>query len=180
MTVARGLAPVRLRSSRKTCKCGVWQKAGPLLDPTGESPLATASSLATKALTVIPSNRRQPPLDRRFAILLQKLVGPAEVSATEEAAISGQRRRMHRRQHQMLRSINELLLALGMRAPQHEHQMRLMFADHFNDPIGEKLPALVLVRIGVRALDGHGGVDHQHTLFSPALQAAVARDVDVQ
>jgi hypothetical protein len=44
--VVRGLAPVRLRSSRKTCKCGVpdamgLQILGPLRDPAGASPLAT-------------------------------------------------------------------------------------------------------------------------------------------
>jgi hypothetical protein len=37
--VARGLAPVRLRSSRKLGKCGVVKYAlGPLRDPTGASP----------------------------------------------------------------------------------------------------------------------------------------------
>ena len=125
-------------------------------------------------------NRRQAPLDRRLAILLKKLVGAAEVPAAEKPAISRQRRRMHRRQHQMLGRVDQLLLALGMGAPQHEHQMRLMLADHFDDPIGEKLPALARVGIGVGALDGHGGVEHQHALVGPALQVAVVGDVDVQ
>ncbi|MNV09210.1 hypothetical protein D3C71_996990 [compost metagenome] len=80
----------------------------------------------------------------------------------------------------MLGRIDQLLLALGMGAPQHEHQVRLLLADHFNDPIGEKLPALVLVRIGIGALDGHGGVEHQHALIGPALQVTMVGDVDVQ
>ncbi|MNV18488.1 hypothetical protein D3C71_1093140 [compost metagenome] len=80
----------------------------------------------------------------------------------------------------MLGGIDQLLLALRMGAPQHEHQMWLLLADHFNDPVSEKLPTLVLVRIGVCALDGHGGVEHQHALFGPALQVTVAGDVDVQ
>src|SRR5471030_1912993 len=46
--VARGLAPVRLRSSRKTIARGVldtsrWQVLGPLRSPTGASSLATKS-----------------------------------------------------------------------------------------------------------------------------------------
>ncbi|CAI8706603.1 hypothetical protein EMIT0P43_100171 [Pseudomonas jessenii] len=44
--VARGLAPVRLRSNRKTSAFGVTETPrnpvlGPLRDPTGASPLAT-------------------------------------------------------------------------------------------------------------------------------------------
>ena len=100
--------------------------------------------------------------------------------AAQESTIRRQRRWMHRRQHQVLCRIDQLLFTLRMRAPQHEHQMRLPFADQFNDPVGEKLPALVLVRVGVGALDGHGGVEHQHALIGPALQVAVVGDVDVQ
>jgi hypothetical protein len=49
--VARGLAPVRLRSSRKPDACGVpgstrVQVLGLLRSPTGASPLATGSPLA--------------------------------------------------------------------------------------------------------------------------------------
>jgi hypothetical protein len=59
--VARGLAPVRLRSSRKLGKCGVVKYAlGPLRDPTGASPLAT------KALPFTEPTKRPSTSQRAF------------------------------------------------------------------------------------------------------------------
>ncbi|MNF58401.1 hypothetical protein D3C84_399530 [compost metagenome] len=80
----------------------------------------------------------------------------------------------------MLGGVDQFLFALGMRAPQQKHQMRLMLAGQFDDPVGEMLPALARMGVGSGALHSHGGIEHQHPLVGPALQATVAWNVDVQ
>jgi len=63
LPVARGLAPVRLRSSREPFKCGVPEKFsaavfwGLLRSPTGASPLATTAPSSQKSLTDVYSQQ---------------------------------------------------------------------------------------------------------------------------
>ena len=50
-----------------------------------------ASLLAMRPVLPNTLNWRQPPIDRRLAMLLEKLIGPAEMPATNETSVGRQR-----------------------------------------------------------------------------------------
>ncbi|MNP49008.1 hypothetical protein D3C76_1431670 [compost metagenome] len=80
----------------------------------------------------------------------------------------------------MLGPVDQLLFALRMGTPEQEYRVGLVLTDHFNDPVSEKLPPLLGMRGGICALHGHGGVEQQHPLIGPMLQAAMFGNLDVQ
>ncbi|MNN38170.1 hypothetical protein D3C81_1521540 [compost metagenome] len=67
-----------------------------------------------------------------------------------------------------------------MGAPQQEHGAGLVFADHLDDPVGEMLPTFIGMGRRRGPFHGHGGVEQQHALVGPGLQATVVGDVDVE
>ncbi len=76
--------------------------------------------------------------------------------------------------------IDELRLRLSVRSPKHEHQVRSPFADYLDDAISELLPPRLGMRSRQAPLHRERGVEHQHTLFCPALQVAMLRNVQIQ
>src|SRR5690606_2891884 len=79
-----------------------------------------------------PSERRQLPVDRGHAVLAEELVAATEMTIADETAMRGQRRRMRRAQYQVLGRVDQALLALRVAAPEQEHHLGLMLADHLD------------------------------------------------
>src|SRR3990167_3162452 len=107
-------------------------------------------------------------------MLLQKLVGTAEMAVADKAEVRRQRRGVYGFQHQMLAGIDELFLALGMGTPEQKNQALLLLADHLDHLVGKGLPA----DLGMGASDAvfhcQRGVKQQYALLRPMLQVPVA------
>src|SRR6056297_3973870 len=87
---------------------------------------------------------------------------------------------MRGRQHQMAVAVDAVPLALRLTAPEHEYRRSLAAVDNLDDAVRESLPAFSLVRAGLAALYREHGVEQQHTVVCPRLQAAVARDNEAE
>ncbi len=67
-----------------------------------------------------------------------------------------------------------------MAAPQDEHDVVGLVADGPDHPVGERLPALALVRRGLPGAHGERGVEQQHALACPVLEVPMRRDRDAE
>ena len=86
-------------------------------------------------------------------MLLEELVGTAEMTVTDKATVRRQRRRVHGFQHQVFADIDQFFRALRMGAPEQKHQALLLLADHLDHPIGKGLPADLGVGTGDAVLN---------------------------
>ena len=66
----------------------------------------------------------------------------------------------------MLGCINQLLFALRMGAPQQEHELGLLLAHHFDNPVSEVLPAFFGMGRGIGAFHCHCRIEQQNTLLT--------------
>lgn len=83
------------------------------------------------------------PVDRREPLLLQQLIGLREVTAAEETAVRGKRRRVRRLQHMVAVAVDKVAFLLRVRTPQQEHHafaVLVQGGDHF---IGKGFPAQI-------------------------------------
>src|SRR6185437_826539 len=96
-----------------------------------------------------PGVRGQRPVDRRLTPACQVAIGGGEMRSAEEAAVGRQRRRMHGIQHAVPARVDQLALALRVRAPQQEYQAFALAVERVDGCIGETLPTPVRMRAGV-------------------------------
>ncbi len=66
--------------------------------------------------------------------------------------------------------LNEALLGLRVRAPQHEDLGRAVVGNFTDKAIGHGFPSMTCVRGRLSIFDGQHGVQQQHTLLGPARQ----------
>ena len=107
------------------------------------------------------------------AIGLQKVVGLAEMTAAEKAAGGGKRAGMGGCQDQVLRVGEHGGLALCRPAPEHIYDGAVLSVDGGDHGVGELLPALSLMRIGLVGPHGEHGVQKQDALIRPFFQITV-------
>lgn len=115
------------------------------------------------------------PLYGLDTVLLEILVGKAEVMVAEETAVSRQRRRVCRAQYEVARLVYQLRLALRIAAPKYEHEVVLVGRQHADNGVGELLPAVALVASGGMGAHSQCGVKQQNALFCPPDEASAGR-----
>lgn len=99
-------------------------------------------------------------------------VGGGEMSAADEAAVGTEGTGVRGGEDEMTLAVDELPLALGITAPEHEDQIITLFVEGSDGGIGEFLPAFVLMAASAMRLYGKGGVEQQDTLFRPTGEVA--------
>ena len=80
---------------------------------------------------------------------------------------------MGRLQNAVAVAVDNRALALGIAAPQQEYDAFTLFIDNLDDPVGEALPALPLVRSRARSFHGQHAVQQQDPLVGPGGEVAV-------
>lgn len=94
------------------------------------------------------------------------------MTASEEATIGRQRRRMRSGEDVVAGAVDVLSLADCETTPQHKYDARTPLGQCLNSCVGEKLPASMLVRPSLVGTHGKGGVEQQHTLVGPSSEVA--------
>ena len=89
----------------------------------------------------------------------QVFIGTAEVLVAKEAIVCRKRGWMSRSEHQMLVSVDERTLFLGISSPQNEYQVLALFCQGTDSSIGKLFPAFALVRAGLVRTDRKGRVE---------------------
>ena len=111
-----------------------------------------ASGRVTCALDtrIGPRTRRtgssEAPVDRVEAGGDERGVGAGERLGAEEAVVRRQRRRVGRLDDRVPVAVDQRLLAPGVAAPEDEHDRVVLGGDGADDLVGERLPAVALVR----------------------------------
>lgn len=82
---------------------------------------------------------------------------------------------MHRLQDQITRSINHCALLLRIATPQHIDNTLLALGNKPHHRIGKSFPASSCVRSCLVRPDGQNSVEHQHSLFRPAVEISTQR-----
>lgn len=106
----------------------------------------------------------------------EKGVGLGELVVAEESAVGAERRWMDGLEHQMAGGVDEGGFLLGIAAPEEEDGVGAVSVDDGDNGIGELLPSVVGVGVGLPLSHGEGCVEQQHALVRPAQQAAAGRD----
>ena len=117
----------------------------------------------------------QAPVDRVEAGGGQRGVRPGERAGPEEAVAGRQRRRVRRLDDRVPGRVDERLLPAGVAAPQDEHDRMVLGVHRRDDLVGERLPALALVRRRLAGPDGQRRVQQQHALARPTTRGCRAR-----
>ena len=94
------------------------------------------------------------------------------MTASEEATIGRQRRRMRSGEDVVAGAVDVLSLADCETTPQHKYNAGTSLGQCLNSCVGEKLPASMLVRPSLVGTHGKGGVEQQHTLVGPSSEVA--------
>ena len=103
-------------------------------------------------------------------------VGGGEMSAADEAAVGTEGTGVRGGEDKMTLAVDELPLALGITAPEHEDQVLPLFVEGSNGGVGEFLPAFVLMAASAVCLDSKGGVEQQDSLLCPMGKVARCGD----
>lgn len=107
---------------------------------------------------------------------VEKGVGLGKLVVAEETAVGTERRGMDGLEHQMAGCVDEGGFLLGIAAPEEEDGVGAVCIDDGDNGIGELLPSVVGVGVGLPLSHGEGGVEQQHALVRPAQQATAGRD----
>ncbi len=99
-------------------------------------------------------------------MLLQPMIGFAEVAAAKEAAVRRKWRWMRRLQYQVLVRIYQLCFVLRKLAPQHKHHMLLICRHMPYHFIGKGMPSCLCVRIGSIGHHRERGIEQQYTVLA--------------
>lgn len=79
------------------------------------------------------------------AVLLQELIGKAEMVVAEKSPVCRKRGWMCGSKHEVLALVDKLHLALRIASPQNECDVLFLIANDFDDSVGESFPPLSLV-----------------------------------
>src|SRR5579872_4262389 len=113
------------------------------------------------------------PIDRAPAELAEVRVDFGEGPAAEKAAARRKRRRVRRLDDRVPAKIDQLRLLARVRTPEHEDDRLGARIQRPDRRIGERLPALALVRVGLVRAYCQNGVQQQHSPLGPRREAAV-------
>ncbi len=108
----------------------------------------------------------QPPIDRGQTGLLEGRVGARERLRSEEPVVRREWRRVGRLDDDVP-AVEQRPLAPGMAAPEDEHDRVRLGIDGADDLVGERLPALALVRRGGAGANRQRRVEQQDALARP-------------
>ena len=98
------------------------------------------------------------PVDGRLAVLNEVIVSQREMVVAEESAIGTQRRGMGRGEDKMARAVHDCPFALGITAPEDEHEAFALGRQAGYDGIGEAFPTAPLVRTCLMGSHGQRGL----------------------
>ena len=77
----------------------------------------------------------------------------------------------------MVRLPDQLPFLLGLTPPQYENHRRRLRGNQFDNAIGQSLPTVPLMRIGLVRPDREDRVEHEDALSGPGFQIAVIGDL---
>ena len=95
-------------------------------------------------------------------------VGLAEMMVAKEAVVGREGRGVGRLEYEMAVGVDEVGFLLGVAAPKEEDDVGAVLADETYDGIGELLPAVTSMGVGLALTYGECGVEQEHALVSPA------------
>ena len=99
-------------------------------------------------------------------------------SAPEKAAVGCQWAWVRPFQDFVLWICDQVCLLLGGPSPEDEHHRVLPLIQQLDHAVREDLPALVPMGMGGMLPHGQHGIEQQHPVLRPALQASVGRRID--
>ena len=115
------------------------------------------------------------PVDRIQAVLLQKLVGSAEMLASKEASVRRKRTWMRCFKYQMFGVVEHTLFHLRRSPPQHVDNRSVLLVYLSDDSIGKLFPASSLVGVCRVRSYSKNRVEQKNALICPLFKIAVIR-----
>ena len=103
-------------------------------------------------------------------------VGLCELVVAEESSVGAERRGVDGLENHVAGGIDEGGLLLGIAAPEEEDGVGAVGVDDGDNGVGELLPTVAGVGVGLPLPHGEGGVEQEHALVRPAQQAAAGGD----
>ncbi len=103
------------------------------------------------------------------------LIDGLKVATPEESPVGRERAGVRRAKDSMSGRIDHRGLLARSTPPQHKHQTFLSLVQNLNHAIGEPLPALTPVTVGLVGPYGEHCVEQKHTLFCPRRQFTMTR-----
>lgn len=84
---------------------------------------------------------------------------------------------MCRCDHGMVCFCDQCMLLLSCASPQNENHPCVFLDNQFNNAIGESLPSMPLMRIGLAGADRENRIEHEDALLGPGFQIPIIGDL---